>query len=67
MQEKNNKTVSCSKFDPRARVDRKINPITDNDLDILADATDDKWGIVLLIIFLHRGYNNRTYWNTKIN
>ena len=47
MQEKNN-TVCRSKFDPRAKVDRKTNPITD-DLDILADATDGNCGIVLLI------------------
>ena len=34
LQEKNNKTVCHSKFDPRAKVDRITNPITDNDLDI---------------------------------
>ena len=39
---KNNKTVCRSKFDPRAKVDRKANPITDHDLDILADATDGR-------------------------
>ena len=49
LQAKNNKTVCRSKFDPRAKVDRKTNPITDNDLDILADATDGKCGIVLLM------------------
>ena len=34
LQEKNNKTVCCSKFDPRDKVDRITNPVTDNDLDI---------------------------------
>ena len=48
LQEKNNNTVCRSKFDPRAKVDRKTNAIT-GDLDILADATDGKCGIVLLI------------------
>ena len=28
------KTVCCSKFDPRDKVDRITNPVTDNDLDI---------------------------------
>ena len=49
LQEKNIKTICRSKFDPRAKVDTKTNPITDNDLDILADATDGKCGIVLLM------------------
>ena len=49
LQEKNNETVCRSKFDSRAKVDRKTNPITDNDLDILANATDGKCGIVLLM------------------
>ena len=49
LQRKNIKTICRSKFDPRAKVDRKTNPITDNDLDISADATDGKCGIVLLM------------------
>ena len=40
LQEKKNKTVCHSKFDPRAKLDRITNAITDNDLDILPDATD---------------------------
>ena len=60
-QEKNNKTVCRSKFDPRIKVERKTNPIPDNDLDILADATDSKCGIVLLM----RKHNVKT--NPDIN
>ena len=49
LQKKKNKTVYRSKFDPRAKVDRITNTVTDNDLDILADTTDGKCGIVLLM------------------
>ena len=61
MQEKSDKIVSRSKFDPRAKVDRKTNPITDNDLDILADVIDGKCGIALLM----RDHNVRS--NPDIN
>ena len=40
LQEKKNKTVCHSKFDPRTKLDRITNAITDNDLDVLLDATD---------------------------
>ena len=49
LQEESNKTVCHSKFDLRAEVDRRTNPITDNDLDVLEDATNGKCGIVLLM------------------
>ena len=32
LRKKNNKTDCCSKFDPRAKVDRKTNPMTDNEV-----------------------------------
>ena len=61
LQEKNNKTLCRSKFDLRANADRKIHIITDNDLDMLADATGGKCGIVLLM----RKHNVRR--NSDIN
>ena len=60
LQEKN-KTACYSKFDPKAKVDRKTNPVTENDLDILADATDSKCSIVLLM------RNNNVKPNPDIN
>ena len=50
LQGKNIKTVCRSKFDLRAKVDRKTNPVTDNGLDILANAIDVKCGIEQLLI-----------------
>ena len=49
LQEDCHKTCSRSKFDPRAKSDRKMNEITENDLDTLADATEGKCSIVLLM------------------
>ena len=61
LQEKNNETVCRSNFDPRVKVDRKTNPIIDNDLHILADATDRRCEIVMLM----RKHNVRP--NSDIN
>ena len=61
LQEKNNETACRSNFDPRVKVDRKTNPITDNDLHILADATDRRCEIVMLM----RKHNVRP--NSDIN
>ena len=48
LQEIKIKTVCLSKFDPRAKLHRQLNSITNNDLDILADATSGKCGIKML-------------------
>ena len=61
LQEKNNETACLSNFNPRVKVDRKTNPITDNDLHILADATDRRCEIVMLM----RKHNVRP--NSDIN
>ena len=79
-QEKNNKNLCHSKFDPKAEVDRKTNPITDNDLDILADVGDGKCCIVLLMrkhdekpnpdlndVSFCIEVTTTEHWNTKIN
>ena len=49
LQKKKKNTVCRSRFDPRAEVNRITNAITDNYLDILADAADCKCRIVLLM------------------